>query len=242
MRLMSPTGTVKRGFDVVTAAVALVVLAPIAAVIGLAIRVTMGSPVLFRQTRPGLVGQPFELMKFRTMLAPADEDDEDDDEVRLTRLGRRLRATSLDEIPQLVNVLRGELSLVGPRPLLTEYLPLYDAEQARRHDVRPGLTGLAQIHGRSCAKMEERFVHDVYYVDHWSPWLDLIILAKTVSYVLFRRDTGDDGAPTLPAWTGNGDRGAVVPPGPPSHGPVETAPASRGTPPPFSSTTHRRDD
>jgi lipopolysaccharide/colanic/teichoic acid biosynthesis glycosyltransferase len=195
----------KRGIDVALAGVALLVASPVMAVIAMAARASMGRPVLFRQIRPGLHGETFVVLKFRTMRAPRGpgREAEEDYGARLTRLGRRLPTTSLDELPQLVNVLRGDLSLVGPRPLLCEYLPLYDAEQARRHDVRPGITGLAQIRGRSTMAMEERFVPDVWYVDHWSLGLDLRILASTALYVLLRRGMREDGRPGVPMWEGN---------------------------------------
>lgn len=206
----------KRAFDVGVSAAALAVLAPVVATVAVAIRVRMGSPVLFRQVRPGRHGRPFVLIKFRTMLPPADEGEEaeEDFEARLTGLGRALRTSSLDELPQLLNILRGDLSLVGPRPLLTEYLGLYDEEQARRHDVRPGLTGLAQVIGRSTMPMEDRFRHDVWYVDHRSFGLDLQILARTVRCVLRRNGMSADGAPCLPAWTGTSVAAAVDPPAP----------------------------
>jgi FlaA1/EpsC-like NDP-sugar epimerase/lipopolysaccharide/colanic/teichoic acid biosynthesis glycosyltransferase len=198
-----PVGlAVKRGLDVVAAVIGLIVLAPATVAVALVVRWRLGSPVLFRQTRPGLGGDPFELLKFRTMKPPSSPLGENNYEQRLTSLGRWLRRTSLDEIPQLINVLRGDISLVGPRPLLVEYLPLYSPEQARRHDVRPGLTGLAQINGRSCLEMTQRFACDVWYVDHWSLWLDLRILVRTMSYVLSGSGVGHGAAPQ-PAWTGN---------------------------------------
>lgn len=197
------SGVVKRCLDIAVAVIAMVLLSPVAAAVATGILFTMGRPVCFRQVRPGIHGAPFVLLKFRTMRPAGSGVEEDDFDTRLTKLGRWLRKSSLDEIPQLINVLKGDLSLVGPRPLLLEYCPLYNAEQARRHDVRPGITGLAQINGRSCMKMERRFEYDVWYVDNWSLWLDLKILARTVVYVALRRGIGGNGAPTEPAWAGN---------------------------------------
>ncbi|MFY0580965.1 sugar transferase [Cystobacter fuscus] len=159
----------KRCIDRLAAAVGLVCLSPVMATTALVIRATMGGPVLFRQVRPGRGGKTFQLVKFRTMLDALDADGQPlPDEQRLTRVGKFLRATSLDELPQLWNVLRGDMSLVGPRPLLVEYLPRYSAEQARRHDVLPGITGWAQVNGRNALGWKERFELDVWYVDHWS--------------------------------------------------------------------------
>jgi len=169
----------------------------------LAVRLTMGSPALFRQTRPGYRSRLFDLLKFRTMTDAVDERGKAlPDELRLTRTGRFLRRTSLDELPQLWNVLRGEMSLVGPRPLLIEYLPLYTAEQARRHDVRPGITGWAQVNGRNDQSWEERFRLDVWYVDHRSFWLDLKILWLTILRVLRAEGVSRPGHATMPRFTG----------------------------------------
>lgn len=173
--------------DLGISALVLVLVAPVMIGIALAIRLRMGWPVLFRQERPGRHGEPFELIKFRTMTtARGPEGTPMPDDERITRLGRLLRRLSLDELPELVNVLKGEMSLVGPRPLLVEYLPLYTAEQARRHEVRPGITGWAQVHGRRHLPMAERFVLDVWYVDHHTLALDLHILLLTVRRVLGR--------------------------------------------------------
>jgi lipopolysaccharide/colanic/teichoic acid biosynthesis glycosyltransferase len=193
-QLTAPVDAAKRVADIVVAALALVLLAPVLAVIALAVRVVLGPPVLFRQVRPGLGGRPFVLRKFRTLRPPARPGAEltDDSPERETRLGRCLRASGVDELPELVNVLRGDMSLVGPRPLLTEYLPLYSAEQARRHDVRPGITGLAQVSGAT--DWAERLALDVRYVRERSLALDLRILVRTVGAVL-RRDGGTGGAP-----------------------------------------------
>jgi lipopolysaccharide/colanic/teichoic acid biosynthesis glycosyltransferase len=174
----------KRVFDIVAASIALVLLSPLLAVVALLVRVRMGTPVLFRQQRPGRGGRPFVMTKFRTMTDRRDADgallpDED----RLTALGRWLRRTSVDELPELLNVVHGDMSLVGPRPLLMEYLPLYSAEQARRHEVRPGITGWAQVNGRNAVTWDEKFALDVWYVDHRSMLLDVEILGKTITQV-----------------------------------------------------------
>ena len=193
----------KRALDVTVATVALVLGAPVLLAVAGAIRLTLGAPVLFSQERPGLHARPFRLRKFRTMTTATDASGRPlPDDRRLTPLGRWLRATSLDELPELWNVLRGEMSLVGPRPLLVEYLPRYTPEQARRHDVRPGLTGWAQVHGRNAVGWEERLALDVWYVDHRSFGLDLRILARTVGLVLRREGVHAPGAATMPAFTG----------------------------------------
>lgn len=164
----------------------------------------MGSPVLFRQIRPGLHGRPFRLIKFRTMRNELNSEGRTlTDGERLTRFGAFLRSTSLDELPELWNVLLGHMSLVGPRPLLMEYLPLYNQEQARRHEVKPGLTGWAQINGRNAISWEEKFKLDVWYVDHHSPWLDLRILCVTLVKVLTRQGISADGEATMQAFQGN---------------------------------------
>jgi lipopolysaccharide/colanic/teichoic acid biosynthesis glycosyltransferase len=179
---MSPARLIKRLIDVAGSATGLVVLSPLLGSAALAIAATMGRPVLFKHTRPGFKGRPFTLYKFRTMRPPREGEGvyfrTDGD--RLTRLGRFLRATSIDELPELFNVLRGDMSLVGPRPLLTEYLAKYTAEQARRHEVLPGITGWAQVNGRQHARFSQRLANDVWYVDHWSLWLDAKILARTL--------------------------------------------------------------
>ena len=188
----------KRAVDVVGATVALVVAAVPMAVIALAIRVRMGAPVLFRQARPGRHGELFELVKFRTMRSGEGGDAE-----RLTSLGRWLRATSLDELPELWNVLKGDMSLVGPRPLLVEYLPLYSPHQARRHEVRPGITGLAQVAGRNLVDWDERFDLDVRYVDERSLGLDLRIIGQTVRAVLRREGISAEGEATMAPFQGS---------------------------------------
>jgi lipopolysaccharide/colanic/teichoic acid biosynthesis glycosyltransferase len=179
----------KRALDVVGAGTGLVLLAPLLAATALAVRIALGRPILFRQVRPGLRGEPFTILKFRTMRAPrADEVWYRTDEQRLTPLGRFLRVTSLDELPELWNVLRGEMSLVGPRPLLLEYLDSYTPEERRRHDVRPGITGWAAVNGRNALPFKERLRLDCWYVEHWSLGLDLRILLLTVKQVLRRSD------------------------------------------------------
>ena len=181
----------------------LIVLSPLFIGISALLWMSMGWPILFRQKRPGRYGKPFELFKFRTMAELRDEGGKllaDAD--RLTRVGRWLRRTSLDELPQLWNVLRGDISLVGPRPLLMSYLPRYSPKQARRHEVLPGITGWAQVNGRNALTWEEKFELDVWYVDHWSLWLDLRILAETVKCVLLRRGVSSDGHATMPEFTG----------------------------------------
>jgi lipopolysaccharide/colanic/teichoic acid biosynthesis glycosyltransferase len=179
----------KRAVDVVLAAGGLIALSPLLVVLALAVRWTIGAPVLFRHVRPGLFGQPFVLYKFRTMLEPSAEQQQRhmffSDAQRITRLGRFLRRTSLDEIPQLFNVLQGHMSLVGPRPLLMEYLPLYSPEHQRRHRTRPGITGWAQINGRHAIPFSRRLDLDVWYVDHWNLWLDFKILLITVQRVIW---------------------------------------------------------
>ncbi len=197
---MVPT---KRLIDVVVAASALVLGAPAMAATALLVYADVGRPVLFRQDRVGLGGRIFELVKFRTMRHAVDRDGRVlPDGERLTRIGRFLRASSLDELPQLVNVLRGDMSLVGPRPLLVEYLPRYSPEQARRHEVKPGITGLAQVTGRNALSWPEKFALDVFYVDHWSLALDLEILARTVAAVLAQGGISAAGQATMPAFQG----------------------------------------
>lgn len=183
--------TVKRAFDVIVSAAALFLLSPLLLAVAVAILVTMGRPALFRQPRPGLHEELFTVYKFRTMRREAGDDAE-----RLTRLGRWLRATSIDELPQLWNVARGDMSLVGPRPLLVEYLDLYDPDQRRRHDMKPGITGLSQVSGRNELPWARQFQLDVRYVERWSLHLDLLILARTVTMVLRRRGVAQPGRAT----------------------------------------------
>lgn len=199
----SPCFPLKRLFDIVVAVTLMGLLLPVLAAVALAVWWALGSPVLLRQKRPGLHGRPFTFFKFRTMTEATDDTGQLlPDESRLTAFGRRLRATSLDELPQLFNVLRGDMSLVGPRPLLMEYLPLYTPEQARRHDVRPGITGWAQVNGRNAISWEEKFALDVWYVDHQSFLLDLRILAQTALRVLRPGDVNQPGMATMSKFTG----------------------------------------
>lgn len=195
----------KRAIDLLLVGPVFVLSLPVQAAVALAVRVSMGRPVLFRQQRPGLGGEPFDMVKFRTMHAESPERGLLDDSSRLTRTGRFLRATSLDELPTLWNIMRGDMSLVGPRPLLMRYLPRYTAEQARRHDVRPGLTGLAQISGRNAISWEEKFRLDVEYVDNHSVRGDLAILAATVGKVLRRDGISAEGEATMTEFMGTED-------------------------------------
>ena len=195
-----PSDAVKRGVDVAVSAVGLVVSAPVQAVTAAVVLAAHGRPVLFRQLRPGLHGEPFELVKFRTMRHPDATHVSDAD--RLTAVGRFLRSTSLDELPTLWNVLKGEMSLVGPRPLLMEYLPRYSPEQARRHEVRPGVTGLAQVSGRNGVAWEDKFTLDVEYVDRRCLRLDMAILGRTVGSVLRRRGITGEGEATMTPFLG----------------------------------------
>jgi lipopolysaccharide/colanic/teichoic acid biosynthesis glycosyltransferase len=195
---------IKRSFDVVAAAALLLCLSLPLALLALLIRVKLGSPVLFRQQRPGLHGQPFQMIKFRTMTDACGSDGALlPDAQRMTALGRWLRATSLDELPELWNVLKAEMSLVGPRPLLMEYLTLYTAEQARRHEVRPGITGWAQVNGRNAIDWTQRFKLDVWYVDHQTLWLDLRILWLTLRKVWRREGISAEGEATMAKFKGN---------------------------------------
>ncbi len=195
----------KRIFDISAASVLVVAAAPVLAVAAVAIVATDGRPVFFVQKRPGRGGVPFDFYKLRTMRnAPEKEGDPRFDDDRMSPIGRMLRATSIDELPQLFNVLKGDMSLVGPRPLLVKYLPRYSPEQARRHDVLPGITGWAAVNGRNALSWDQKFALDVWYVDHWSPLLDLRILAKTVVKVLAREGVEHGGeAVTMPEFMGN---------------------------------------
>jgi lipopolysaccharide/colanic/teichoic acid biosynthesis glycosyltransferase len=199
----------KRAFDLLAAAVALVIFGVPMLLIAWQIRRKLGSPVLFRQVRPGLRGQPFKMVKFRTMRDAVDSNGYPlPDADRITPLGNFLRSASLDELPELWNVLKGDMSLVGPRPLLMEYLPLYSPEQARRHEVRPGVTGWAQINGRNALGWEEKFKLDVWYVDHQSFCLDLKILLLTIKKVFVREGISAAGEATMPRFTGSKSGGA----------------------------------
>lgn len=197
----------KRLLDVVGSGLALLVALPAMAIVALLVWVTLGRPVLFRQQRPGRHGQPFTIFKFRTLTEEHDESGRLlPDEQRLTRLGRILRGTSLDELPELMNVLKGDMSIVGPRPLLTRYLDRYTPEQARRHEVKPGLTGWAQVHGRNCLDWEEKFALDVWYVDNLSLWLDFKIVVLTGLTLLSRRGINQPGQATMSEFLGTDGR------------------------------------
>jgi len=194
----------KRLLDLALTVPALILLSPLLAAVALAVRLRLGTPVLFRQQRPGLHGEPFTILKFRTMTDDRAADGAPlPDAERLTPLGRLLRATSLDELPELLNVLKGEMSLVGPRPLLMEYLPRYTPEQARRHEVRPGITGWAQVNGRNALTWEQKFALDVWYVDHCSLRLDVRILWLTAIKIVKREGIAADGHVTMPKFTGS---------------------------------------
>ncbi|QSR36011.1 sugar transferase [Marinobacterium iners] len=195
---------IKRLFDIVASTIGLLLLAPVIAAVAFQIRRKLGSPVLFRQVRPGKDGKPFEMIKFRTMRDAVDKDGNPlPDSERMTPFGSFLRAASLDELPELWNVLKGDMSLVGPRPLLMEYLPLYSKEQYRRHEVRPGITGWAQVNGRNTISWEERFKLDLWYVDNRSFWLDLKIMYLTVKKVLVRDGVTAEGEATMSKFTGS---------------------------------------
>lgn len=195
--------SLKRLMDVTGATMGLIVFAPLLLVTVVICWFTMGSPVFFCQSRPGLRGKPFTLRKFRTMReARAPNGELLDDTQRLTSFGRFLRSTSLDELPTLLNVLTGDMSLVGPRPLLMEYLDRYTSHQARRHEVKPGITGWAQVNGRNAVSWEEKFAFDVWYVDHWNIWLDVKICCLTVMSVLKRQGISAPGHDTMPVFTG----------------------------------------
>jgi len=195
---------VKRGFDLIGAGVALAVLGPVLLVLAVLVRRRLGAPVLFRQRRPGRGGKLFTILKFRTMRDAVGSDGRPlADELRLTRFGRFLRSSSLDELPELLNVVRGDMSLVGPRPLIPAYLERYTPEQARRHEVRPGITGLAQVSGRNAISWEERLALDVEYVDGWSLRLDLWILWRTVAITLRREGISAEGHATMPEFLGS---------------------------------------
>jgi sugar transferase EpsL len=194
----------KRGLDLLALLVVTPFVLPVAMVVALAVRLQMGRPVFFRQVRPGYKAVPFTLLKFRTMNSAGDAQGSLlSDEKRLTKLGELLRRFSLDEIPQLWNVLKGEMSLVGPRPLLSQYLGRYTPEQERRHEVKPGVTGWAQVNGRNALSWEQRFELDVWYVDHWSLWIDLKIIVKTIRKVWMREGISGTGHATMPEFLGS---------------------------------------
>lgn len=193
----------KRLIDIACSALALILLSPILLILALLIRMKLGAPILFRQERPGKMGKPFRMVKFRTMIDRRNADEQlMSDADRLTPFGRWLRATSLDELPELWNVLRGDMSLIGPRPLLMQYLPLYSKEQWRRHHVRPGVTGWAQVNGRNALSWDEKFALDVWYVDHHNLWVDLRIVLLTIKSVAGREGISAAGEATMPAFTG----------------------------------------
>ena len=196
----------KRLLDIVVSASALLLLSPLLLYLAYLIRKNLGSPVLFQQIRPAQGGKPFKMIKFRTMRDTVDKQGKPlPDSERLTPFGQKLRASSLDELPELWNVLKGEMSLVGPRPLLMEYLPLYNAQQMRRHEMKPGITGWAQINGRNATTWDERFAHDIWYIDHYSFWLDLKILCLTFKKVWQKDGISAAGEATMPKFTGNPD-------------------------------------
>lgn len=193
----------KRSLDIVIASTALILLSPVYFYVAYKVRKNLGSPVLFRQVRPGLHGKPFEMIKFRSMKDAVDaQGNVLPDSERLTSFGKMLRSSSLDEMPELWNVIKGDMSIVGPRPLLMEYLPLYNAEQAKRHNVRPGITGYAQVNGRNAISWEKKFELDTWYVENQSLWLDFKIMLKTVKKVLAKDDISAEGEATMSKFTG----------------------------------------
>ena len=200
----------KRAFDIAASTSALVLLSPVLAITAYKVKKELGSPVLFRQTRPGLYGKPFEMIKFRSMKDATDKEGNAlPDSERLTEFGKKLRASSLDELPELWNVFKGDMSLVGPRPLLMEYLPLYSVEQAKRHNVRPGVTGYAQVNGRNSLSWEDKFKLDTWYVEHQSLCLDMKILLKTVKKVIIKDGISAEGEATMTKFTGTKFTGTV---------------------------------
>ncbi|EGY61222.1 MULTISPECIES: sugar transferase [Neisseria] len=194
----------KRLFDIIASASGLIFLSPVFLILIYLIRKNLGEPVFFTQERPGKDGKPFKMIKFRSMRDAVDKDGNPlPDSERLTPFGKKLRATSLDELPELWNVLKGEMSLVGPRPLLMSYLPLYNEFQNRRHEMRPGVTGWAQVNGRNALSWDEKFAHDIWYIDHYSFWLDMKILFLTVKKVFIKEGISAEGEATMPYFTGN---------------------------------------
>lgn len=194
---------IKRFLDIVLSAGAIIVLSPVMAVTAVLVRVKLGSPVIFKQKRPGKDEKIFEMYKFRSMTDARDENGELlPDEVRLTSFGKKLRASSLDELPELFNILKGDMAVVGPRPLLVQYLPLYNAQQKRRHEVRPGVTGYAQVHGRNAITWEEKFEKDVYYVDHISFWGDWKIILQTIRAVVKKEGISSETSATMELFEG----------------------------------------
>ncbi len=205
MRSSSTYATyIKRGIDVVLALIALLFLSPVFLVLSILVRIKLGSPVLFKQARPGKNETIFQMYKFRSMTNACDEQGNLlPDEIRLTNFGKKLRSTSLDELPELLNILKGDMSFIGPRPLLVKYLPLYSERQKHRHDVKPGITGYAQVNGRNAISWEEKFEKDVWYVEHISLWTDIKILLKTVLVVLSREGISSETAATMEEFQGN---------------------------------------
>jgi len=194
---------IKRILDITIASTALILLSPVYLIVAHKVKKNLGSPVLFRQVRPGLHGKPFEMIKFRTMKDALDaEGNPLPDSERLTPFGKMLRTTSLDEMPELWNVIKGDMSIVGPRPLLMEYLPLYNTEQAKRHNVRPGITGYAQVNGRNAISWEKKFELDTWYVENQSLWLDFKIMLKTIKKVIAKDDISAEGEATMTKFTG----------------------------------------
>lgn len=194
---------IKRILDITIASTALILLSPVYLIVAHKVKKNLGSPVLFRQVRPGLHGKPFEMIKFRTMKDALDaEGNPLPDSERLTPFGKMLRATSLDEMPELWNVIKGDMSIVGPRPLLMEYLPLYNEQQAKRHNVRPGITGYAQVNGRNAISWEKKFELDTWYVENQSLWLDFKIMLKTIKKVIAKDDISAEGEATMSKFTG----------------------------------------
>lgn len=196
---------IKRLLDIIIASTALLLLSPLYFFVAYKVKKNLGSPVLFRQVRPGLHGKPFEMIKFRSMKDAVDAQGNPlPDSERLTPFGKMLRSSSLDEMPELWNVIKGDMSIVGPRPLLMEYLPLYSPEQAKRHDVRPGMTGHAQVNGRNAISWEEKFTMDTWYAENHSIWLDFKIMLKTIKVVFIRENVNDESGHSMPKFKGNG--------------------------------------
>ena len=194
----------KRLFDIIASASGLIILSPVFLILIYLIRKNLGAPVFFTQERPGKDGKPFKMIKFRSMRDAVDKDGNPlPDSERLTPFGKKLRATSLDELPELWNVLKGEMSLVGPRPLLMSYLPLYNEFQNRRHEMRPGVTGWAQVNGRNAISWDEKFAYDIWYIDHFSLWFDMKILFLTIKKVFIKEGISAEGEATMPYFTGN---------------------------------------
>ncbi|MCH7395774.1 sugar transferase [Acinetobacter dispersus] len=197
----------KRLLDIIIASTALILLSPLYVYVAYKVKKNLGSPVLFRQVRPGLHGKPFEMIKFRTMKDALNEYGKPlPDSERLTAFGKMLRSSSLDEMPELWNVIKGDMSVVGPRPLLMEYLPLYNEEQAKRHDVRPGMTGHAQVNGRNAISWEQKFELDTWYVENQSLWLDFKIMLQTVKKVIAKDDISEAGEATMSKFTGTNNK------------------------------------